>query len=84
MSELHAGVQGRPDADAVRTQRPYAHPAVAQEDATPLTKRDEWRSFLFLTVVMAPVLAAIIVAGYGFVVWMSQLISGPPGPPTAG
>jgi nitrate reductase NapE len=43
-----------------------------------LTKRDEWRSFVFLTVVMVPVLAVIIVAGYGFAVWMTQLISGPP------
>jgi nitrate reductase NapE len=43
-----------------------------------LTKRDEVRSFLFLTVVMAPVLAVIIVGGYGFLIWMTQLISGPP------
>jgi nitrate reductase NapE len=28
---------------------------------------------------MAPVLAVIIVAGYGFLVWMFQLIAGPPG-----
>jgi nitrate reductase NapE len=30
-------------------------------------------------VVLAPVLAGVIVAGYGFVVWMYQLIAGPPG-----
>ena len=28
---------------------------------------------------MAPVLAVIFVSGYGFVVWMYQLIAGPPG-----
>lgn len=45
----------------------------------PSTKREEWRSFLFFTVVMAPVLAVIIVGGYGFLVWMYQLFAGPPG-----
>ena len=37
------------------------------------------RSFLILSVVMAPVLAVILVSGYGFLVWMYQLIVGPPG-----
>jgi len=37
--------------------------------------------FLLLTVVLAPVLAVAIVGGYGFVIWMYQLIAGPPGPP---
>jgi len=44
----------------------------------PQRKKEELRSFLFLTAVMVPVLSVVIVAGYGFVVWMSQLISGPP------
>lgn len=43
-----------------------------------LTKIEEWRSFIFLAVVMAPVLAIISVTGYGFLVWMYQLIAGPP------
>jgi nitrate reductase NapE len=43
------------------------------------TRTEERRSFLFLTVVMAPVLAVAIVGGYGFFVWMYQLIAGPPG-----
>ena len=42
------------------------------------TKKEELRSFLFLTVVMAPVITGMIIAGYGFLVWMFQLISGPP------
>lgn len=37
-------------------------------------KTEEFRSWLFLTAVMAPVLAVLIVSGYGFVVWMLQLI----------
>ena len=42
------------------------------------TRNQELRSFLFLTVVMAPVLTGLIIAGYGFLVWMFQIISGPP------
>jgi nitrate reductase NapE len=42
------------------------------------TKAQELRSFLFLSVVMAPILAVIFVSGWGFIVWMYQLI-GPPG-----
>jgi nitrate reductase NapE len=42
------------------------------------TRNQELRSFLFLTVVMAPVLTGMLIAGYGFLVWMVQLISGPP------
>ncbi len=41
-------------------------------------KQDELRSFLFLTAVMVPALSVIVVAGFGFIVWMSQLIMGPP------
>ena len=42
------------------------------------TRNEELRSFLFLTVVMAPALAGIIIAGYGFLVWAYQVIAGPP------
>jgi len=41
-------------------------------------KKEELRSFLFLTAVMVPVLSVIVVAGYGFIVWMTQLVFGPP------
>jgi nitrate reductase NapE len=51
---------------------------VADDEET-FSRAQELRSFLFLSVVMAPVLAVIFVSGYGFVVWMSQLIFGPPG-----
>ena len=47
------------------------------------SKRREWGMFLFLTVVLAPVLAVAIVGGYGFLVWMYQLIAGPPSAPPA-
>lgn len=35
-------------------------------------RTEEFRSWIFLTMVMAPVLAVAIVSGYGFVVWMLQ------------
>ena len=53
-----------------------------EDEKVPFTKAQELRSFLFLSVVMAPVLAVILVSGYGFVVWMSQIFPGPPGPPS--
>jgi periplasmic nitrate reductase NapE len=48
-------------------------------DSAPSTKQEEWRSFLFFTVVMAPAIAVIVVAGYGFLVWIYQMFAGPPG-----
>jgi periplasmic nitrate reductase NapE len=42
------------------------------------TKQQELRAFLFLTIVTAPILAVMLVGGYGFIVWMTQLLSGPP------
>ena len=42
-------------------------------------KTEEWRTWLFFTVVMAPLAAVLIVSGYGFVVWMWQtFVAGPP------
>jgi nitrate reductase NapE len=49
--------------------------------AEPSSKRREIVMFLLLAVVIWPVLAVAVVGGYGFLVWMSQLIMGPPGPP---
>ena len=46
--------------------------------SAPSTRQEELRSFLFFTVVMAPVLAFLLVGGYGFLVWMYQWIAGPP------
>ena len=42
------------------------------------TKRNEWRAFLFLAVFLAPILAVMIVGGWGFFIWMLQMIFGPP------
>lgn len=44
-------------------------------------KRHELRLFIFLIVFLFPILSVVIVGGYGFAVWMSQILMGPPGPP---
>jgi len=43
-----------------------------------LRKTEEWRTWLFLTVVLAPVLAVAIVGSFGLAVWIYQLFAGPP------
>ena len=47
-----------------------------EEAKAPSTYQEELRTFLFLTVAMAPILAVAIVGGYGFAVWMYQLVTG--------
>lgn len=42
------------------------------------SKATELKTFLLLTIVFAPVTAVVCVGGYGFMVWMSQIILGPP------
>ena len=44
-----------------------------------VSKKDEWVTFLILAVFLAPILSVVIVGGYGFLVWIAQIISGPPG-----
>jgi periplasmic nitrate reductase NapE len=44
-------------------------------------KRQELVVFLFLTLVLAPVLAVATVGSYGLGVWVYQMVAGPPGPP---
>jgi nitrate reductase NapE len=44
----------------------------------PGTQRREFKAFLFLTVVMVPALAGLVVAVYGFAGWIYQMFAGPP------
>jgi nitrate reductase NapE len=41
-------------------------------------KRRELRAFLFLAAVLWPVFAVTTVGAYGLVVWIYQMIAGPP------
>lgn len=49
------------------------------KDAGPGQKRRETQLFLFITIILFPLIAVGLVAAYGFMVWMWQLVSGPPG-----
>ena len=48
------------------------------EEPVGSTRRREWLTFLFITLILLPGLAVAFVGTYGFVVWMSQIIYGPP------
>jgi nitrate reductase NapE len=44
-------------------------------------RRKELLAFLVLAFGIWPVVAVGVVGGYGFLVWMLQIVYGPPGPP---
>jgi nitrate reductase NapE len=50
-----------------------------QEDARTIHLRSEFFVFIVITALIWPILAVGVVGGYGFLVWMSQLVLGPPG-----
>ena len=41
-------------------------------------KKYEKNTFVFLAVFLAPILSIIIVGGFGFIIWISQMFLGPP------
>ncbi len=41
-------------------------------------KKKELHAFLFLTAVVAPLMVVAIVGGYGLLIWLYQLFTGPP------
>lgn len=43
-----------------------------------VSRGEELRAFLMFTVILAPLAAVACVGGYGFIVWMLQLLYGPP------
>lgn len=44
-------------------------------------RRRELLAFIVLAFGIWPIVAVGIVGGYGFLVWMYQIVFGPPGPP---
>ena len=48
---------------------------------TSRTMRDELIVFLIIVALIWPVTTVAVVGGYGFAVWMYQVVAGPPGPP---
>jgi nitrate reductase NapE len=49
--------------------------------SVPHSRREEIVAFVVLAVLIWPVIAVGVVGGYGFAVWMYQIVFGPPGPP---
>ena len=52
-----------------------------QPESETRTRREELFAFVVLAVLIWPVIAVGVVGGYGFLVWMYQMVFGPPGPP---
>lgn len=46
-------------------------------------RRAEFLVFAIIVAFIWPVVAVGVVGGFGFLIWMVQLILGPPGPPGA-
>ena len=57
--------------DRVVTER------VSDTPEDPQRKKEEFRTWLFLALVMAPVLSVLIVSAFGFAVWIYQVVTGP-------
>lgn len=55
---------------------------MTEETGPGTDKGKETWLFLFLVICLFPLLSIAIVGGYGFIVWMYQLVVGPPGPPS--
>lgn len=54
----------------------------SETESGPATRR--WReliTFLILAFGIWPIVAVGVVGGYGLLIWMIQLVLGPPGPP---
>lgn len=53
----------------------------ARESVFAAGRRAEFVVFAIIVALIWPVVAVGVVGGYGFLIWMSQMILGPPGPP---
>ncbi len=51
----------------------------SDDDDHVLTRRGERRVFLFITVFLFPALSVALVGGYGLLIWLWQMLVGPPG-----
>ncbi|MGH1484873.1 MAG: periplasmic nitrate reductase, NapE protein [Cellvibrionaceae bacterium] len=49
-----------------------------EKPSTETSKPDETRAFLIIAVLLFPLLSVILVGGMGFIIWISQIIFGPP------
>jgi len=42
------------------------------------TRKREWRAFLFITILLAPIIAVALVGSFGLSIWVYQMFAGPP------
>lgn len=48
------------------------------ETTSAVRRSRETRVFVFLTVILAPMIAVAVVGSYGLLIWLYQLFMGPP------
>jgi len=63
---------------------PNAHDGFARTGISPGQRKRELIVFVLLAFAIWPILSIAFVGGYGFLVWMYQIVTGPPGPPMTG
>jgi periplasmic nitrate reductase NapE len=51
---------------------------MSQDNMAQSEKKQEQRMFVFLTVLLAPLLAVALVGTYGLIIWLYQMFAGPP------
>lgn len=61
--------------------RQEAIPTGPADSVAPVSRRAELLAFLVLAFGIWPIVAVSVVGGYGFLIWMWQIVFGPPGPP---
>ncbi|HWL56524.1 MAG TPA: periplasmic nitrate reductase, NapE protein [Paracoccus sp. (in: a-proteobacteria)] len=63
---------------------PASPDEIQTRHSSPGQRIRELAVFLFLAFAIWPVFSVAVVGGYGFLVWMYQVVTGPPGPPSSG
>lgn len=79
----------KPEKIEIKKYDPVVRQHVIYKEAGPMNEQPdqgrvkgmEARLFLFLVICLFPLLSVALVGGFGFCVWMYQLLAGPPGPP---
>lgn len=61
--------------------RQEAIPTGPADSVAAVSRRAELLAFLVLAFGIWPIVAVSVVGGYGFLIWMWQIVFGPPGPP---
>ena len=50
----------------------------SNDEKTQVCKKQERNAFLFIAIVLFPLLSVVLVGGMGFLIWITQIIFGPP------